>query len=73
MSEAPARYVPCALDNNTHTDCQVARAGDLVKLQTERHVLLFLPGDATRLAVAINRIATDIHAEMRPPETGHTD
>ena len=63
MSEARPEYIPCAAGNNLHTECLARRQGDLVQLlgHPDMH---FTPQDATRLAVLINRLATEINQDL---------
>lgn len=66
----PTYYViPCALGNNLHAECLTRRKGDLIEMHGHAEMLL-TPEDATRLAVTINRIATEIRRDLSwtPPE-----
>lgn len=64
MSEVRAEYHRCAAGANLHADCLTRRSGDLVEI-IGHPAMLFTASDATKLAVAINRIAIEIREEQR--------
>ena len=65
MSESRPEYVRCAAGNNLHTDCLVRRLGDLVQVFGHPE-MLFTAQDAIRLAVQLNKLATEIQHEATP-------
>lgn len=62
MSDPRIVHIPCCAGNNLHGECQPRLHGDLVQLLGLKD-MQFLPEDATRLAVELNRIATEIKTE----------
>jgi hypothetical protein len=62
VSEHPAEYIRCAAGPNLHSDILVRREGDLVRVLGHPDIHLTAQ-DATALAVALNRRATEIITE----------
>ena len=70
MKNQPAVYVRCLCGNDVLGDVKIDRRGDLIQLVGNKTVE-FCPAEATRVAVEMNRLATEITAELERSSEGH--